>query len=557
MTGPSPSQRYDEAVQHHQAGRLAEATTLLCEVIADDPRHAEALHRLGLLTFQAGSPEQAIVLIEHAIGIAQGNATFFFSLATVQLSLGQAEAAIASYRRTIALEPAYFPALANLATTLNNLGRPAEALPISRQAVLLSPGSVEARNLLGLTLTALGQFEEAEAEFHQAMLLAPESIDGLINLGNLCFASERYDDAASFCRRAIMADPANAGAHSNLAGSLRMLGQFAEALEHYDLAMELGDSSALTRLNRSFVLLALGRFAEGWDAYEVRLAMGAAETLSAPAWRGEDLNGRSILLRAEQGFGDAIQFCRYAAPLAALGAIVTISAPRPLARLLASAPGVSAVVESIGNQSVFDYSLPMMSAPLRLSTTLDTVPTAIPYLSAPASAVAYWRAALQTLPGAKIGLVWAGEPRNLADSHRSIRLAEFEPILAIPGVSFISLQKGAPAIAEIGLLPSALRPLDVMDQCTDFADTAALIENLDLVITVDTAVAHLAGALGKPVWVLHRLGGCWRWLLDRTDSPWYPTARLFRQERRGHWADVVAAIAAELENLLKEKRQRQ
>jgi hypothetical protein len=265
----------------------------------------------------------------------------------------------------------------------------------------------------------------------------------------------------------------------------------------------------------------------------------------------EDLAGKRLFVHWEQGFGDTLQFCRYALAVRARGARVILSVQDPLVRLLRGLdPGIEVIGGAETPQS-FDYHCPLMSLPLAVGTTLETIPARTPYLSAAPARTAAWSTRLTAVTGLKVGLVWAGDPRphdpasSAIDRRRSIALERLAPLLAEPGVSFFSLQKGSPA-GQLADIPAELRPLACMDEAGDFADTAALISNLDLVITVDTAVAHLAGALGKPVWILSRFAGCWRWLLERDDSPWYPTARLFRQAEPGDWGPVIAKVATRL-----------
>jgi tetratricopeptide (TPR) repeat protein len=549
--------RFAHAVEHQRSGRIAEAVALFCEIVSDEPRRHPALHHLGLLMHQTGANDQAAALIEHAIALDPGIAAYHYDLSVILLALGQAEPAAASLQRALKIDPDLLDAHINLSSTLRNLGRPEEALISARRAVELKPDSYAARIAAGTILMALNRLAEAESEFQQARLLEPTSSDALINLGAVAFAEGKFDLAAEFCRQALLHAPDNAQTHSNLAGALRMLERPEEALDHYDRALALGKPYPETRINRSFLLLSLGRYAEGWEAYEARHEMAPLPDID-PAialWNGEDLRGKTLLLRSEQGFGDAIQFCRFATPLAALGARVIIEAKPQLVRLLRRAPDVAAVIASGDQLPLTDYHLPMMSAPVRLGTTLETIPAVIPYLRAEPDAANEWRGALSDLKGLKVGIVWAGEARNLADSGRSVPLSAWRPILEVSGVDFVSLQLEDRARSMIGDLPEKLRPLDRIAAIRDFADTAALIEALDLVISVDTATGHLAGALGKPVWLLHRLAGCWRWLQDREDSPWYPSMRIFRQKRQGEWSDVIAKIAADLTRLAATERQ--
>jgi hypothetical protein len=373
---------------------------------------------------------------------------------------------------------------------LNELGRPAEAEGVLRAALEAQPGSPGVLNNLGIALFAQGRLSKAEASYREALGRRPDFAD----------------------------------AHNNL----------------------------------GIVLLAAGRFEEGWEEHEwrwkARHMAGGARGFSAPLWSGEVLGeGGVLLLHAEQGLGDTLQFCRYA-PLAAARARVVLEVQAPLARLLSSLPGVSQVIARGEALPAFDAQAPLLSLPRAFGTTIETVPARVPYLAADPDQAAAWGRRLAALPGLKVGLCWAGEPRagfpELAaiDARRSISLAALAPLAKVAGVSFVSLQKGAPA-AQAADPPPPMALFDYTAELADFADTAALVENLDLVISVDTSVAHLAGAMARPVWLLNRFDTCWRWLLDRQDSPWYPTLRLFRQTTPGDWTSVIADLRQALHTL--------
>lgn len=337
--------------------------------------------------------------------------------------------------------------------------------------------------------------------------------------------------------------------YNNLGGALSDLGRPAEALACYDRALAIRPDDVSAHFGRSRPLLLRGEYAEGWREFEWRRRGGTAEAIklrgfAQPQWQGEDVAGKTLLLHAEQGFGDTLQFCRYASLVGATARVILEVQP-PLVRLCSSLAGVAQVVARGEPPPAFDLHCPLMSLPLAVGTTLDTIPSEVPYLAADPELVAGWRERLAGLDGLQVGLVWAGSLRpepelSAIDRRRSITLAMMAPLGEASGVSFISLQKREPgaqsANAELGL---ALH--DFTANLQDFADTAALIEALDLVISVDTSVAHLAGALGKPIWLLNRFDTCWRWLLDRDDSPWYPQLRQFRQPRPGDWNSALHA----------------
>ncbi|OIR07948.1 photosystem I assembly protein Ycf3 [mine drainage metagenome] len=479
-----------EALDHHRAGRLAEAQALYLKLLKLAPGEAELHFNLGLALMQSGRAGPAAERWKKAVALDPGHVRAWTNLGIAQAALGDAAAAAASLRRSLRLAPDLPESHSNLSIVLGQLGAPEEGETHARRALALNPAYAEAANSLGILLLQQARHDEAEAAFRQAIAL----------------------------------NPGFAQAHFNL----------------------------------SLVLLAQGRLAEGWAEREWRLAGGVdgagARCFPQPAWTGEDLAGKTIVLYGEQGFGDSLQFVRFAEAVARRGARVVLEVPRPLARLLAGAPGVAAVVAAGDPWPPCDYRQSLMSLPGLLGVSLDSIPAPVPYLKAAPEAAAAWRQRLAALPGRKVGLVWSGDPRPhdplaaATDRRRSMALDQLAPLLEVPGCSFVSLQKG-PAAAALRRLPAARRPLEVMDGVGDFADSAALVTALDLVITVDTAVAHLAGALGRPVWILSRFDGCWRWLLQRDDSPWYPTARLFRQQRAGDWAGVVARVASQLSSM--------
>ena len=335
-----------------------------------------------------------------------------------------------------------------------------------------------------------------------------------------------------------------------------------DALVSYDRAIALKPDYAKAHFNRSLALLLKGNFADGWEEYEWRWKGGARgvkpRKFECPQWRGENLAGKTIFLYPEQGYGDTIQFLRYVPLVASRGGHVILEVPPPLLRLAERLQGAAQVFASGAAAPAADFFCPLLSLPRAFSTTVATIPGEVPYLVADRTAIAAWRRRLAVLEGLRVGLVWAGSPRpnqpeaNRINRRRSITLGHFANLADVPGVSLVSLQKDQ-AASQTRSPPPGLFVHDWTDELGDFADTAALIEALDLVISVDTSVVHLAGALGKPVWLLNRFDTCWRWLLDRDDSPWYPTLRQFRQPRRGDWDSVIMDVLAALTRLVLEQ----
>jgi tetratricopeptide (TPR) repeat protein len=517
----------------------------------------EAATMIGraLLLQRNGRPADAALLLRQAVAWAPDQAATHHHLALILQPVAEPALVERLIRRALCCAPAGAEAYGALAALLGDLGRSEEAAAAALTALLLRPDDADSYGRRGWFLKALGRLGAAEACYRRLPRFAPGSAAAWGHLGGIIRDPERADEALRSLRIATVLDPQLTAVYSNSGNALQGKGEIDAAIGCYRLALRLAPDHAASHSNLGVALLLTGAFDEGWPEYDWwrHCAPVSGDWRGNPAtrWSGQDLAGRTLLLRAEQGLGDTLHFARYAALFAARGARVVLEVQPPLAALLRSVPGVAATVAAGTVPPPFDYHLPLMSAPALLGTRLATIPAEIPYVSADPQAAMRWRDRLSALPGLKVGLVWAGNPRlgdpsaNLIDQRRSMALARLRPLLDLPGISFVSLQKGGPA-AQLAELPAEIRPVDVMEEIGDFADTAALCANLDLVITVDTSVAHLAGALGKPVWILSRFDGCWRWLLDREDSPWYPTARLFRQRRPGDWDEVVTRVGAAL-----------
>ncbi len=470
---------------------------------------------------------------------------------------GQFEAAERAYRDALCPRPDSAELWSNLGLAVQAQHRFAEAETCQQQALRLAPNYPEAHNNLGLAQYEQGRVAEAENSFRGALRLRPDDANALLNLGTALQSLNRLVEAEACYRQALAGGGDPARVLNNLGLLLQEMGRPAEAEEACRAALAHRPGQADARTNLALVLLLRAAYAEGWPAYEARWQVASMTTamrsFSQPQWTGGmAIAGRTILLHAEQGFGDTLQFCRYAPLLAAAGAQVLLEAPAALCRLLESLDGVAQVIPAGEVLPPFDLHCPLMSLPFGFGTTLQTIPNAVPYLHADPARVAAWRQALAALPGRRIGLVWGGSSRSgqphavAVDRRRSMPLAALAPLAGIAGCSFISLQLGPPAAQA---RPAGLVLHDPTGGLRDFADTASLVEALDLVISVDTAVAHLAGALGKPVWLLNRFDTCWRWLLGRDDSPWYPTLRQFRQAAPGDWATPVAHAARDLARL--------
>jgi tetratricopeptide (TPR) repeat protein len=574
-----------QAGAHHKRGELDAAERLYRQILDVQPDHFDALHLCGVLMQQRGEPAQALALIGAALAAKPRAApvhSALYNRGNALAALGRLDEALASFDEALALRPDYAAALLNRAQLLQRAGRAREALAgfdrafalapagadalIARgnahyemksfaaaladydRAAVLRPDAAPVHNNRGNALRELGRHADALQAFDRALALKPDYAEAHNNRGNAAIECNRVEEALACYDRALALKPDYADALVNRGNALRYLGRANEAVESFDRATALNPQLPEAHWNKGLACLSVGDFERGWPGYEWRWRRNNAEMrprdFAQPQWRGGDLQDRTILLHAEQGFGDTIQFIRYLPMVIARGAKVVLEIPDDLRPLIPATGGVIALARRGEPLPPFDLQCPLMSLPLAFGTTLANIPAQVPYLSAPAERIARWRARFAGLPAPRVGLVWSGKPTHKNDRNRSIPLAQLAPLLAQSGVSFVSLQKEYRDTDRAALAEAPLTRLD--DALADFADTAAAIAALDLVIAVDTAAAHLAGSLGKPLWLLLPAIGDWRWLLSGDDNPWYPSARLFRQPRIGDWQSALADVAREL-----------
>jgi Tetratricopeptide repeat len=474
-------------------------------------------------------------------------------LARTALRDGVPERAVAICGAVLADQPRESAALLLLATALLVLDRPDEALARADEV----PGdSVDLMTLKGRILAKLERYEDAAALQEQAYALAPDRPDVITNLGTALFELDRFGPALELFRKAFRLAPQEARVVANLGNFLDFAGSLDLSLAAYAAAASLSPNDREIRSNHGMALLRAGRLAEGWPLFESRRrqrdpAEEAGIPLLPAPLDGIDLQGKRVLVFHEQGLGDSLQFLRYVPMLAARGATVLLRMPPALTRL---AESITEVTSGYGVPRGLDYVSPLMSLPRCFGTVLETIPADIPYLQPPEAALARGQAAVAALPRPRIGLVWAGSPRGGLDRRRSLPFQRLLPLFERPA-GFVSLQLG-PAAAQWAPPPGAAA-LDPTGALVDYAETAGLIQALDLVITVDTSVAHAAGAVGTPVWVMSRFSSCWRWLMQREDCPWYPQLRLFRQAYPGDWTELAGRVAAALDHLLLQRNQQE
>ncbi len=544
-----------EARAHHMAGRLFEAERLYKRLAADRPRDATLLSRLGAALAGQGKMVEALATLERALEIDAALVDALNNIAIVYRLLGRAEDAIGAFRRALSLAPDDLSARVNLADLLRDGGDFDAAAACYREALAVDGGFAEAHNGLGAVLVEQGDFAAAQASFERALELNPGHAEALNNLGLLKRRQGDYDAALAHCRKAVAVRPRMVEAHVNLGNTLRAVGDYDGSAAALRAALDIDRNHPDAHWNLGLALLAQGKFDEGWGEYEWRAKCRAFRAqrwdFGCPRWDGARMRRKNVLLYAEQGFGDAIQFVRYAPLVAERVSHVIVRCPAALTRLFESIPGVDAAGPDIETETNFHYAAPLMSLPAIFGTDAASIPANVPYLRPPKGATAVHSASAPA--GAlQVGLVWAGNPGHQNDRNRSIDLKLLAPLLDVEGCAFASLQVGAAgdAIAAAGF---ADRIADLGQRLGDFADTAATITTLDLVIGVDTAVVHLAGALAKPVWTLLPLVPDWRWLTGRDDSPWYPTMRLFRQPAAGDWPGTIAAVARALAAMVRER----
>jgi Flp pilus assembly protein TadD len=555
--------------------------------VSDPPSEPQALRLRGLAALEEGRAEDAAELIGRAAAADPENADMQTTLGIALARAGRAMAALEAYGRALAIDPDHSQALFNTACLLGNLGRLEEAAREHGRVVELNPHNPHAQYMLGATLQALGRLSEAAGAYGEAARLQPAMLAAHVQGAGVLLMLGQFEDALEACDRALGLDAGQAAIWSNRGAALLALNRPREALPAFERAIALDPAFPAGPANRGVALRELNRVEEARasfeqalvlapDYVEARCNLGVCHLLTgdleqgfaghelrwliepglsqrrsfdAPQWNGEDVAGRTILLHAEQGFGDTINFCRYAPLLAARGARVVLEVQPPLKTLMESLDGVSELLVRGDTLPAFDYHCPLMSLPAAFATRLESIPAPSAYLSASPERLALWRGRIGPPRGFRLGVVWSGKPTHHNDHNRSIPLEQF--LRALPeGIEIFSLHdRVRDADAEVLARHPRIRRFD--GQISDFADTAALAAAMDLVVSVDTSSAHLAAAIGRPTWVLLPFAPDWRWLLGRDDSPWYPGVRLFRQPALGDWDEVLRRVNEAIASLIR------
>jgi len=539
-----------EAVALHRQGRLRDAERLYARVLKVMPDNFDALHLSGLVKAQSGRMGEAYRLMATALGINAQAADAWVNFANVLHALGRDAEALEALERALQLRPGDPEILRLRGDTLIALGRAREAIEAFDRVLAAQPRNGEALNGRGAARAALGKAREALADFDAALALAPDHPGALYNRGRALLELDRPHEALASFERALRVTPANAQAWNNRGRALQALNRHAEAVASFDEAVARDRRYADAYSNRALSRLALGDYARGFADYEWRWKRSGMSDprgkYRAPLWLGEyPLARRRVLLVAEQGLGDTLQFSRYAPLLARMGATVIMEVHAELKTLLEPLAGVAAVIARGEPLPAYDVFCPLGSLPLAFKTEATTIPADIPYLHARDARLARWRPRLAALTGKRVAFAWAGNPRHANDRNRSIDFAQLAPLFAVPGVSFVSIQRELRA-GDAARLADEPKVLHLGDALEDMDDTAAVLALCDLLIAVDTSVAHLAGAMGRPLWVLLPFSPDWRWTAQGERTPWYPQARLFRQRAPGDWPDVIARVAQAL-----------
>jgi len=541
----------ERALGHHAAGRLPEAEALYYQILQADPNQHDALHLLGVIAHQVGKHEIAVDLIGKALAIKPDHAEAHHNLGNALTGLGRNEAAATSYRQATVIKPDYATAHYALGNALRGLGRATAAIDSYTKALAIKPDLAEAYHNLGLTLHDLGKFAEAAASFRAALKIKPDFAEARYNLGNAFKQQGMLEDAVAAYNETLTINPDSVDALYNLGNTLQALGEIDAAIAAYDKALTINPEHVDGRYNLGLAQLLMGDFKNGFENYKLRWQTPQLSRYRRPyrqpLWNGQDLIGQTLFLYPEQGLGDFIQFSRYVSLAAQQATRVIVEVPTALACLYPSLPGADVVIETGQSPGDFDVHFPLLDLPGLFTANPQGIPASQNYLAANADLMEKWRNRLAAHKGFRVGLIWAGRPGHSNDKNRSIDPALLAPLLEIDGVTLFSLQVERDGEAAKIFGP---RVIDLAADLTTFAETAAVMSNLDLIISIDSSPTHLAAALGRPVWTLLPYLPDWRWGLNRDDSPWYPSMRLFRQQKRGDWQAVIKRLGQELKALV-------
>lgn len=544
----------DLAAAHYNLGnarqaqaRHDEAIECYRQALHIEPSYVAARSNLGAACYAMGERERAHEHYQEALQLDPNHVEALNNLGVLYHDRKQFDSAVECYRAALATRPDYLDAHVNMGLVLKEQGRFDEAIECYRHVIVAMPDCAEAHNNLGVVLQSASRLEEAAGSYRRAIELRPDYAEARCNLGALLREEAALDEAVAQFREAIVLQPELVEAHVGLGDSLSDLNEVDASMKAYDKAIEVGPDHAEARFSRSLALLRSADFEQGWHEYEWRWKTEQLNDceLPVPQWDGKALDGRMILIHAEQGIGDTFQFIRYLPFVKEQGGHVVFACAERLHPLLKNAPGIDEVVSFDTSLPKCDCHAPLLALPRLFRTTLEAIPAETPYLRAEDARVEHWREHLGESLTTRIGVCWEGNPIHRRNHLRSFPVEHLSALAAVPDVTLISLQRldGSPGraadVKDIIEFPQ-------LDQSGAFIDTAAIMANLDLVISCDTSIAHLAGALGRRTWVALDTAADWRWLAGRDDSPWYPTMRLFRQTKLGEWGEVFERMATQL-----------
>ncbi len=568
---------------HYKVGRFAMAEEVYRQIVLAAPAHAQAWCLLGTVCQQQGKLADAVSSYQEALRLRPGYTEAYFNLGHLFKGQGQRDAAIWHFQQALCSNVKYAAAFRELQALLDTVlaipvadkqlrllygqahynlgvvsgmeGHISEAIVHYRRSLAYNADDVQTHNNLANALSFQGQLDEAVVSYREALRCKPDCAEAHNNLGTALTRLGRLHEAVESFRRVVQLDPNFAEVYVNLGEALKDLGR-PEALANFEEALRLKPGFAAARWNRALVWLLAGDFEKGWPEYEWRwMQTGTTRRpFSQPLWDGAALNGRTILVHAEQGLGDTIQFVRYLPRVSRCGGRVIFECQQSLCQLLTGFSGIDLLVPRGSPLPAFDVQVPLLSLPGIFRTSLETIPAPIPYLFANPTLVERWHSLRRPGRGLDVGIAWQGSTTFMYDKHRSFPLTTFAPIARVDGVRLISLQRGQ-GTEQLRALNNVFPVLDIESQMGNdlesFMNIAAIMKNLDLVIACDTSIAHLAGALGVPVWLALPLVPDWRWLLQRADSPWYPSMRLFRQTEFGNWAELMERMAVQMRGIQK------
>lgn len=550
------STTFKKALEHYQAGEIQEAKKTCKQICQADPSNAPVLHLLGMIAYRAELYDDAVKQMSRAVQLSPNTPFFHNDLANSFLAQGKIDEAILCYRNALRLDPNIVRAYSKLGVALMKKNRVDQALQSFEIALMLKPDDTDALYHSGLLLDQEKKPHQAIACFERLLAIQPDRIDARYAMGAILSAMDRDEEAIGCYRKVLEMVPDHVYALNNLGLLLREQGEIDQAVAAFQKAIEIKPDQPPPHWNLSHALLLTGNFESGWQEFEWRLKkddwqIANSRRCQVPLWSGESFAGKTMLVHDEQGLGDTIQFMRYLLMVKELGGNVIFEAQKPLMGLLEGFPGIDRLVPSTADGFLpegIDIYAPLLSLPAIFNTTVDTIPDTVPYLHADTAKTNCWRERLQG-DEFKVGIVWAGRPENPNDRNRSCHLRNFEPLTNIRGVRLIGIQLGE-AAEQVNDLPAGMEVINFGPELENFTDTMGLIENLDLIIAVDTAVAHLAGAMGKAVWLILTFAHHWPWLLERTDSPWYPSMKIYRQKKKGDWAGIFKQAKMDLQALI-------